>query len=135
MEITKELIKIFADWTKLKIRIHVADNLAYPKKKEVWWVSLGQNVGVEANGKNNQFERPAVVLKVFNNQGFLVAPTSSKVKDGPYFIASPDIGGQKGIINLSQIRSISVKRFIRKIGELNDDDFNKIREILNKDFI
>lgn len=131
MQITKELVKIFADWTKLKIRIHVADNFAYPKKKEIWWVSLGQNVGVEANGKNNKFERPAVVLKVFNNQGFLIAPTSSKVKNGEYFIKFTNIDGQKGIINMSQIRSISNKRFIRKVSEIDDNDFEKIRVMLN----
>ena len=64
MEITKELIQIFANWTKLKIRIHASESNrnVYFKEGQIWWASIGQNIGVEANGKNKNYERPVIMM-------------------------------------------------------------------------
>ncbi len=125
----QELLKIFVSWTKLKVKIHLSEHITYPKVREIWWISFGQNIGVEINGKNDKFERPAVVVKVFNNLGMLVAPISSKDKEHKYFVDFLNSDGEKNFINMSQIRSISSKRFIRKIGELNVDDFEKLKQV------
>jgi mRNA interferase MazF len=134
MKLNEEIIKIFDEWAKLKIKVHVSDKKVYPKIKEIWWVNVGQNVGSEINGKNNNFERPVVVLKVFNNVGFLVAPISSKNKDDKYLIKFNNINEEVNVVNLSQIRAMSDKRFIRKIGVLDSEVFNKIKDIF-KDFV
>ncbi|MCX6712220.1 MAG: type II toxin-antitoxin system PemK/MazF family toxin [Candidatus Vogelbacteria bacterium] len=132
MEITKELIKIFASWTKLKIRIHAVEEiLAIPQAREIWWVNLGQNIGVETNGKSDNFERPVVVIKVFNYHCSLVAPISSTIKEDQYLIEFMTGEDKRSTINMSQLRSLSHKRFIRKMGELNYEDFSKIKKILH----
>ncbi len=125
----KEILKTFISWTKLKVKIHLSEPKVYPKVKGIWWVSLGQNIGVETNGKNDKFERPVIVIKVFNNFGMLVVPISSNVKKGKYFIEFTNNEGERNIINMSQIRSISSKRFIRYVGELSAEDFEKVRQI------
>ena len=127
--IDNEFLKKFVIWTKLKVKIHLSEPAVYPKVKEIWWVSLGQNIGVEVNGKNETFERPVAVIKVFNNLGMLVAPISSKVKEDKYFVQFTNNDGERNIINMSQIRSISSKRFIRKVGELDSESFEKVRKI------
>jgi mRNA-degrading endonuclease toxin of MazEF toxin-antitoxin module len=129
MKITKELLKTFVDWTKLKIKLHSSQVKVYPKPKAIWWASLGQNIGVEINGKNEKFERPVVVIKVFNNLGVLVAPISSTIKKGEYFIEFTNTDGERNIINMSQIKSISSQRFIRYVGELSNEDFEKVKEV------
>ena len=43
-------------------------------KKDIWWVSVGVNVGFEEDGKNDNFVRPVLVLKKFNNDMFLGIP-------------------------------------------------------------
>lgn len=129
MKITKELLKTFVDWTKLKIRLHSSQVKVYPKSKAIWWASLGQNIGVEINGKNEKFERPVVVIKVFNNLGALVAPISSTIKKGEYFIEFTNSDNERNIINMSQIKSISSQRFIRYVGKLSNEDFEKVREV------
>jgi mRNA interferase MazF len=134
MNITKELIKIFTDWTKLKIRIHVSDRVIYPKKREIWWASLGQNIGVEINGKNDKFERPVLVIKVFNKDFILAVPISSKIKEGRYYFNIKNIEEIDNVIVLSQIKSISTKRLKRLIGEVSQEDFELIRSKI-KDFI
>ena len=55
--------KKFSDWTKLKIRIHSRRKKVYFKEREIWWVSLGVNIGHEQDGKNIRFERPVLILK------------------------------------------------------------------------
>ncbi len=69
-----KISEIFNEWNNLKISIHKSESFSYPQVRDIWWVNLGQNIGVEINGKNHRFERPVVVIKVFNNLGLLVAP-------------------------------------------------------------
>lgn len=114
----------------MKIRIHSSENFVIPQEKEIWWVNLGQNIGVETNGKNDNFERPVAVIKVFNKHGSLVAPISSKAKEGKYFIKFYFEEGELRLMNMSQLRSLSHKRFIRKLGEIKEEDLSKIRKVL-----
>jgi mRNA interferase MazF len=127
-----DIVKIFVKWTKIKIRTHLESRKVYPKTKEVWWINIGQNIGSEINGKNDNFERPAVVIKKFNKLCILVAPISSKVKEGKYLIKFTNSSGGDNVVNMSQIRSISDKRFIRKIGVIDSNVFNEIRDNLIK---
>lgn len=128
-DITKQILKIFVSWTKLKVKVHLSEKEVYPKIREIWWVSLGQNVGVEVNGKNENFERLVVIIKVFNNLGVLAAPISSKIKNNSYFVKFINRDGEENAINMSQMRSISTKRFLRKVGELSPTDFEKVKEV------
>lgn len=41
-----DFIKKFIDWTKLKIRLHLKNEIGiYFYEREVWWASLGVNIG------------------------------------------------------------------------------------------
>ncbi len=129
MKITKELIKSFTNWTKLKIRIHASETNknVYFKEGQIWWASIGQNIGVEVNGKNENYERPVIILKKFNGHSFLGVTLSSKEKIGIYYVKLKDVKGISNIINLSQIKNMSSKRLLRKIDEeLSTEDFNLI---------
>jgi len=125
-----EISEIFNEWNDLKISIHKSESFSYPQVRDIWWVNLGQNIGVEINGKNHRFERPVVVIKVFNNLGMLVAPTTSTLKEGKFFIPFMNSENKLKTVNMSQIRSISSKRFIRKIGEMGIEDFRRVKKVL-----
>lgn len=56
----------FVDWTKLKIATHFSNKNVYFREGEIWWVSIGQNIGNEQNGKNTNFERSVLIFKKFN---------------------------------------------------------------------
>ncbi len=127
MEEVNNLAQRFIAWTKLKIRIHIAERKLYPREREIWWVSLGQNIGVEANGKNERFERPVLVLKRYHDDACLVLPLSSKVKTGSYYFGFKNQNGIMTVANFSQIRSISTKRFIRMIGRMNIENFKEVK--------
>jgi len=48
---------------------------------EIWWASLGVNVGKEIDGKNGEFERPVLVLLVIDYDALWTLPVTSTLKD------------------------------------------------------
>ncbi len=126
MKINSEAIFSYLDWMRLKFDINLSDKSVFPNKKEIWWASLGQNIGVEINGKHTRFERPVLVVHVFNSESILVVPITTKVKYGKYIHEFLTSFNEKRSANLSQIRTISTKRLVRKLEILNDVDYDQI---------
>lgn len=118
------------DWTKVKMSIFTLDSTLFPYKKEIWWASMGYNIGVEMNGKNDKFERPIVVIKVFNTHSLLVAPITTNSKDHKYSISFVNASGEVNFVNISHIRSISSKRLLRKVGSMSDYDYERVMNLL-----
>ena len=113
---TDKISKII-NWSLLKVRMDHAFRNVYVIKKEIWWASIGMNIGHEENGKNSLFERPVLVLRRYSNHLALVVPLSSKFKTNRYYFKI-EYKGRISSVLVSQIRVISTKRFIRKIGTL-----------------
>ena len=130
MEISKESADKFIEWIKLKILLHANGKILYFKEGQIWWVNFGQNIGREINGKHANFERPAIVLKKFGGDTFWALPVTSVPKEGRHYyrFANPD--GRQNFVNLSQLRLMSSQRMIRKIGRLDEMDFNAIRNLI-----
>jgi len=62
---TKHYIKRFDEWIKQKKKLdsHDSTDSLYVKEREVWWISIGVNVGAEIDGKNELFERPVLIFR------------------------------------------------------------------------
>jgi mRNA interferase MazF len=106
------------------------DTLAF-HEREIWWCSIGINLGDEQDGKNELFERPVLVLKKFNNKVAWVLPMSTRPKDGVYYHNVEHEGKMFAII-LSQLRLVSVKRFRRFVRKISPHQFSIIQEKLIK---
>lgn len=121
--------KSFDQWNAVKKRVdaRAIDQSLYFHEREVWWCSIGVNVGVETDGKNNHFERPVLILKKFNGLMLWVVPLTSKERQGIHYYR---ISHEKGVsfACLSQLRIISTKRLLRKIGMVSVEDFDAVRE-------
>ena len=117
----------FINWTKLKVRIHIAEAKKdfYFKPREIWYASLGVNIGFETDGKNDKFERPILIIRVFSNDVLWVLPLTSRDKRGKYYYQF-NFGDKKSAVMLSQIRLISSKRLLRKIGMMKQIDYENI---------
>lgn len=98
----------------------------YAYKREIWWCSLGLNIGVEIDGKNEQFERPVIVMKMYNKEMMVVLPITTKGKDDA-FHRRIFIHGNISWAKLTQMRVISSKRLLRKIGILDEKDFAALK--------
>ncbi len=122
-----EIKKDFQGWCKIKEALHGIsdDKIVYFRDKEIWWCALGVNIGFEQDGKNNDYERPVLILKKINRYLALVVPLSTKTKDHPYYL-SYQYGGKSYSALVLQIRVISSKRFLRRIGKVENLVFRTI---------
>ena len=125
-------IEDFDRWNERKKKTEYSAKNILPNKRQVWWLSIGLNVGVEEDGKNNNFERPVLVVKVFNRQCFLGIPITSADKSDKKYYFPITYNEKKFFLILSQIRLFSVKRLSRKIYKMNSVDFLQIKEELKK---
>lgn len=110
---------------------------AYAYPREVWWCSLGVNIGAEIDGKNENFERPVLIMRVYNKHSMLVLPVTSKEKNDPFHckIIVQAKSGKTGEIydkpvwvKLTQVRMISNRRLLRKVDVIPNADFLKVKE-------
>lgn len=123
------VVNWFIEWTKLKVRLHIDERVFYFREKEIWWASLGANIGHEQNGKNHTYERPILILKKFNRHLLWSLPLTSKEKEGDYYFDLKNAGFESRII-LSQLKLISSKRLIRKVGIIPSNIFLEIQQKL-----
>ncbi|MFA6194258.1 MAG: type II toxin-antitoxin system PemK/MazF family toxin [Patescibacteria group bacterium] len=133
----EEKAKLIFEWHKIKVDIQLADvkNNLYFYEKDIWWASLGANIGHEEDGKNKRFERPVLILKKFNKHLILIIPLSSQIKKNKFYYYKFSSNNKKFISAMfCQIRLISNKRLIRKMGTINNNDFNEIKSRI-KDII
>ncbi len=119
--------KAFNEWNKRKKQIHARDKDVLFHEREIWWCSLGVNVGSEQDGVSRNFERPVLVVKNFNGQVLWVLPLTRtyKMANEYYFFLEEGEKG-KSVVVLSQLRLISRKRLIRKIRTLEEGQFKSI---------
>lgn len=118
--------KDFGGWIEKKKAIEENHPVLF-QEREVWWCSLGVNVGSEEDGKNEHFERPILILKKYSNNSFFAAPLSSKVKEGTYY-ARITFGNVAATVLLTQCRSMSPKRLDRRVVTLTKSVFKRVWE-------
>ena len=101
--------------------------------REIWWCSAGLNIGVEADGKNENYERPFLIIKKFNADMVWVLPLTTQEKNNKYYFK---LNHEELIswVVLSQIKTISTKRLLRKVGLISEFDFKEVL-IRLKDFL
>ena len=120
--------KRFLEWFGLKRTLHEAD--AEPpmfNDGEIWWCAMGENVGIEVNGKDKPFSRPIFIYKKLSRQGFMGIPLTTSKKTGSWYVEF-DFQGKTSLANLAQARVLSAKRLYNKMGDLDDNDAAKISE-------
>lgn len=128
----KEGVEKFVEWTKLKVRLHISERNVYFREGEIWWASLGANIGHEQDGKNEKFERPVLVLRKFNQYILWAIPLTSKIKEDNLYYIQYRLGDKIYAAVISQLRLISSKRLLRKIGMFSADDYKKVKESIRR---
>ena len=103
------------------------------KTGEIHWVNLDPTIGDEIKKR-----RPAIVVNGGHDKHLklaIVVPItawSAYWEENPFFIsleANPNNGLQKkSAVDCFQIRAVSHKRFVEKIGKISNDEINLIRK-------
>jgi mRNA-degrading endonuclease toxin of MazEF toxin-antitoxin module len=119
-------------WNKAKKEIDkkVISRDFFFHEREVWWGSLGLNIGVESNGKGHFFERPILIIKVFNTDMVWCLPMTSTLRNNSQFYYKVKVGEDFRSVLTTQIRTISSKRLLRKVGTVDETDFAETLKVV-----
>lgn len=122
------MLKQFLQWISLKEKLH--QNSAKPPfvaERDIWWMSFGENIGSEINGKSSLFSRPGIVLKKLAQGFYLVAPTTTQERSGTWYVEMM-YNGKRMFVCLHQIRAVDYRRLSSRMGRINEDDFRKVKK-------
>jgi mRNA interferase MazF len=132
------MYKDFNTWNtkKRKINDKIFNRELFFRPGELWECSFGINIGVEIDGKHEDYQRPALIIKKFNGDMLWVLPLTTKFKNTKYHHKLHSSSIDTYVV-LSQIRTISSKRLLRRIGRVAESDFGniikKLTEIINNE--
>ena len=119
--------KDFDSWNKQKKRTDARANTPFYHERELWWCTLGVNVGAELDGSGEGYRRPILILKGLSHQTCLVVPLTTSSKEHALRPSVGPVDGKAAHALLSQIRVIDTKRLVRKIGYLDQDVFEDMQ--------
>ena len=118
----------FLEWIGLKQKLHQGtQSPPLVSAGDIWWASIGENVGSEINGKSRLFSRPVIIYKKLAHGFYFVIPTTTKSKVGSWFVPFRQ-ADRNMVASLHQARAIDHRRLSTKLGQLDDSDFEKVRE-------
>ncbi|MDP2690938.1 MAG: type II toxin-antitoxin system PemK/MazF family toxin [bacterium] len=118
--------KDYSEWHRKKTEIQSSDRAIYFYERQIWYCSIGSNVGREQDGKHSDFERPVLVLRKFNRNMFWGIPMTSRKKQSSKHY-SLCYKGRESYAILSQLRLFDAKRLRRKVGKISQEDMILIR--------
>jgi len=122
-------MKDFHQWHRLKQQLNEGPRKdRYFKEGDIWYCSIGINIGHEQDGKQALFERPVLIIKKFSHKMFWAIPLTRNLQKGSWYYSTNFIGKDYSTANLSQLRMMDAKRLQRKIGALSRTKQNTVTE-------
>lgn len=127
----ENLDKLYDTWNHNKKLLSKESRKILFKEGDIWWCSLGINLGTESFGKGKTFHRPVLVIKKLSRDSCIVIPLTTKEKMGTWF-EEITIHGERRWAMVYQIRMLHTKRFQRRIATLDYFYFMKVKEKLEE---
>ena len=124
------MAKDFEGWNEKKQEVHSGKAGPFFHEREVWWCSLGVNIGAEQDGTGKNYDRPVVVIRGFNKDIFFGVALTGKKKIGKYYFPLGLVEGREATAVLSQVRLIDAKRLVRKSQTLDETLFAELKTAL-----
>jgi mRNA interferase MazF len=115
--------KDFKNWGDKKISINEIEDRPFFHEREIWYCHIGINIGFEQDGSGNDFLRPTLIIRKFNNEVFWAIPLTNTQKKSKYYFSFSFIDEKISTAILSQIRLVDGRRLSHKIGDISETDF------------
>jgi len=106
--------KDFNRWNTEKKALDRSERGVGFHEREIWWCSIGVNVGSEQHSQTRDFNRPVLVVRRFTGDMFWGVPLTTKLRDGGFRYRFTLQGVENDAL-LLQLRAWDRKRLIRKI--------------------
>jgi len=134
---TKVDSKNFDTWNVKKKAVDLIEKRPFFHEREIWFCSLGANIGFEQDGVGEDFLRPVLILKKFNNEIFWGIPLTKSNKKVPsksdaYYYKFSFLPGVISVAVLSQIRLIDARRLARHVGFISESEYQELTKKLKK---
>ncbi len=121
-------MKDFANWMQKKAELDTAThNPPHVSVGDIWWASIGENIGSEVNGKSELYSRPVIIFKKLAHGFYFVIPTSTKDKKGSWYVPYRH-QEVHNVACLHQARAVDHRRILSKLGTLDDTDFASVKD-------
>jgi mRNA interferase MazF len=120
---------LFDNWNEKKKEINKIDSNIYFNQWEIWWVSLWKNIKNESFWKWENYRRPVLVLKKLSSESFIAIPLSTQKKIWTWFVTY-DLHWVEYTALIYQIRMLHKNRLRKKLGQLDNFDYDKIKKSL-----
>lgn len=124
--------KEYSRWHGIKVKVNNEKERLLFYEREIWFATLGENVGFEQDGRGENYLRPVVIVRKFNNEICLIVPLIKNKKKGIYYFNFSYINGFVSTAILSQIKLIDAKRFSYKSGYVSKNDFLELKQKLRR---
>ena len=119
--------KDFDGWNERKRSINSGQR-GYHRFSEgqIWFCTVGVNIGFEQDGSGKNFLRPVVIIKKINNCQFIGIPLTGTVRFGnEYFPLTNERGSRTAL--LAQIRFFDAKRLVYFSKKMNTESFEALK--------
>jgi len=120
--------KDFGSWNEHKKDIHNNGENKFYHRRDIWWCSIGVNVGFEQDGTGDNTGRPVIIVKGFSKHVCLIVPLTTSKKQNKYYIKAGIVDSKKASAIISQIRLVDTKRLVNKMGVVDKKTFEIIRK-------
>jgi mRNA interferase MazF len=122
----------FNQWNEVKKKTEDNKRKLGIKPRDIFWAKIGQNIGSEEYGKNDNFARPVIIIRKLTHDLFIGIPLTSTIKDNDYFhsfeYSNKSNGLTKNSAMILQVRTFSIKRLMNKTGVISKEDFEVVIE-------
>ena len=123
--------KDFSGWHDKKRDIEEEGHIPQFSNRDIWWCSVGVNIGHETDGKNRQYSRPILVIRKFNKRLFWGVPLTTQIKNNPHYHRFV-MNKREQCAMLTQLRLWDAKRLSDKMGRLAEKEFQMVKSDLIK---
>jgi mRNA interferase MazF len=118
--------KDFNRWNLQKQALDVSEKFIGFHEREIWWCSIGVNVGSEQYSQTGDFSRPVLIVRKFTANMFWGIPLTTKINDKKFRFRYMLEEIESDAL-LLQMRAYDRKRLVRKIGTMTTQDFERLK--------
>lgn len=126
-------MKEFDEWNEQKKRIDNKKNKKTFHERDIIFIKLGKNVGIECGGKGDIFLRPAVVVRKINAKMTLIVPLTRQIKN-KWFQVHFEFKEKRSAAVITQVRLVDSKRVLSVIGKMPIIEFKALKKEIQKLF-
>jgi len=125
----------FDQWNNLKKILNNKKKIITFYQGNIYFMSIGQNIGDESYGKDNMFLRPVLVYRKLSKTTFIGIPLTSSKKEGSYYFSFNYKKDTTSTAMLNQMRMFDIRRSEYLSGKINKNTYKnleiKIKEFMN----